>query len=121
MAPSTGRTHADSRLAGVRIVAVIGSVPWHLHDALDGVDDYDVVLVAPAAHAYSKIKGVRPDVVVMCASLDDVDACNVLSMLALDRDTSSIPVLTYLMPDAAPAGYETPETPALSLTPESMN
>jgi hypothetical protein len=50
-----------------------------------------------------------------------VDACNVLSMLALDRDTSSIPVLTYLMPDAAPAGYDTPEAPALSLSPESMN
>lgn len=56
---------------------------------------YDVVLVESAANAYSHIKRVQPDLVILCVRFDDVDACHVLSMLKLDGDTRNIPVLTY--------------------------
>lgn len=56
---------------------------------------YDVVLVESVANAYSHIKRVQPDLVILCVRFDDVDAFHVLSMLKLDGDTRNIPVLTY--------------------------
>jgi CheY-like chemotaxis protein len=56
---------------------------------------YDVVFVEPSAHAYSQIKRVQPNLVILCLDLDDLDGIQVLSMLKLDADTRDIPVLTY--------------------------
>ena len=56
---------------------------------------YDVVFVEPTAHAYSQIKRVQPNLVILCVNLDDLDGIQVLSMLNLDADTRDIPVLTY--------------------------
>jgi CheY-like chemotaxis protein len=56
---------------------------------------YDVVFVESSEHAYSHIKRVRPDLVILCVRIDDVHGFQVLSMLKLDADTRSIPVLTY--------------------------
>ena len=63
--------------------------------------DHDVVLLEPLAHAYSAIKRVQPDLVIVCLAGDDMDGCRLLSMLALDRETARIPLFTYLTP--APA------------------
>jgi CheY-like chemotaxis protein len=82
-----------------RTVAVIGRYAHRLLSTALALDDCEVVLLESTAHAYSKIKRSRPDVVVMCVTDDDVDGCRVLSMLALDRETATIPVLTYLTPD----------------------
>ena len=82
-----------------RTVALVGRYAHqHLQDAMLTVADCDVVFVESAAHAYSKIKRVLPDVVIVCLSGDEADGCQVLSMLALDRDTAHIPVLTFVMP-----------------------
>ena len=56
---------------------------------------YDVVFVEPTAHAYSQIKRVQPNLVILCVNLDDLDGIHVLSMLKLDAATRDIPVLTY--------------------------
>ena len=56
---------------------------------------YDVVFVESKAHAYSQIKRVQPDLVILCVRIDDMDGFQVLSMLKLDEDTRAIPVLTY--------------------------
>jgi len=56
---------------------------------------YDVVFVEPSAHAYSQIKRVQPNLVILCVNIDDLDGTQVLSMLKLDADTRDIPVLTY--------------------------
>ena len=34
---------------------------------------YDVVFVEPSAHAYSQIKRVQPNLVILCINLDDPD------------------------------------------------
>ena len=81
-----------------RTVALVGRYAYRLLRTATALDDCEVVLLESTAHAYSKIKRGRPDLVVMCMSDDDEDGCRVLSMLALDGETSRIPVLTYLTP-----------------------
>ena len=56
---------------------------------------YDVVFVESSEHAYSQIKRVQPDLVILCVRIDDADGFQVLSMLKLDDETRGIPVLTY--------------------------
>ncbi len=56
---------------------------------------YDVVFVEAIAHAYSQIKKIQPNLVIICLRLNDEDGFQVLSMLNLDAGTRGIPVLTY--------------------------
>ena len=56
---------------------------------------YDVVFVESNEHAYSQIKRVRPNLVILCVRIENMDGFQVLSMLKLDEDTRDIPVLTY--------------------------
>jgi len=56
---------------------------------------YDVVFVESSEHAYSQIKRVQPNLVVLCVRMDEGDGFQVLSMLKLDEETRAIPVLTY--------------------------
>ncbi len=55
---------------------------------------YDMVFLESSDWAYSEIKRVQPDLVVLCVRIDDLDGFQLLSMLKLDPDTASIPVLT---------------------------
>ncbi len=56
---------------------------------------YDVVFVESNEHAYSQIKRVQPNLVILCVGVEDLEGFQVLSMLKLDDDTRDIPVLTY--------------------------
>ena len=48
---------------------------------------YDVVFVESSQHAYSQIKRVQPNLVILCVRIDDGDGFQVLSMLKLDEET----------------------------------
>lgn len=69
-------------------------------EAIVDAGHYDVVFVESVAHAYSQVKRVQPDLVILCVNIDDSDSLQVLSMLRLDEETRSIPVLTYATDDA---------------------
>src|SRR5688500_17735760 len=56
---------------------------------------YDMVFVESSDHAYSQIKKVVPNLVILCARIEEVDAFQLLTMLKLDAATRDIPVLTY--------------------------
>ena len=56
---------------------------------------YDVVFVESSQHAYSQIKRVQPNLVILCVRIDEAEGFQVLSMLKLDDETRAIPVLTY--------------------------
>ena len=56
----------------------------------------DIVFVESIAHGYSRIKQLTPDVVVVLLGDDDAPAYQLLSMLNMDRDTSDIPVVTWM-------------------------
>jgi PleD family two-component response regulator len=79
-----------------KVVIVNGST--EILDLLETVLDaghYDVVFVESSARAYSQIKRVQPNLVILCVRIEDMNGFQVLSMLKLDEDTRGIPVLTY--------------------------
>ena len=61
---------------------------------------YDVVFVESNEHAYSQVKRVQPNLVILCTRIDDPEGFRVLSMLKLDDETRRIPVLTFTTEDA---------------------
>ena len=87
-----------------------------LVDTLLEAGHYDVVFVESSEHAYSQIKRVQPNLVIMCVKINDTDVFQVLSMLKLDAETREIPVVTYT------AGYDGEEADdeAPELTVEEM-
>lgn len=58
--------------------------------------NYDVVFVESNDHAYSHIKRDHPSLVILCLDMHEREGFQVLSMLKLDEDTRTIPVLTCL-------------------------
>ena len=92
----TLRRYAASATTTQKVVIVNGTA--EILDLLETVLDaghYDVVFVESSEHAYSQIKRVRPNLVILCVRIEEADGFQVLSMLKLDDDTRDIPVLTY--------------------------
>ncbi|HXH25089.1 MAG TPA: response regulator [Vicinamibacterales bacterium] len=56
---------------------------------------YDMVFVESGDRAYSQIKKIRPNLVILCARIESLDGFQLLSMLKLDPETRDIPVVTY--------------------------
>jgi len=79
-----------------KVVIVNGSA--EILELLETVLDaghYDVVFVESSQHAYSQIKRVQPNLVILCTRVEDLNGFQLLTMLKLDPETSEIPVLTY--------------------------
>ena len=93
---TTTTMHPAAMPTAQKVVIVNGSP--EMLEMLETVLDaghYDVVFVESSEHAYSQIKRVQPNLVILCVRIDDGDGFQVLSMLKLDEETRSIPVLTY--------------------------
>jgi DNA-binding NarL/FixJ family response regulator len=60
------------------------------------VDDnnINVIVVESIERAYSRIRQLQPDVVVVFMNIDDVDACRLLSMLHMDDGLRGVSVVT---------------------------
>src|SRR5919197_2703203 len=87
---------ANAAATAQKVVIVNGSP--EILELLETVLDagrYDVVFVESTRHAYSQVKRVQPNLVILCVRIDDADGFQVLSMLKLDADTRDIPILTY--------------------------
>lgn len=56
---------------------------------------YDMVFVESSDRAYSQIKKVVPNLVILCTRIEELDGFQLLTMLKLDEDTKDIPILTY--------------------------
>jgi PleD family two-component response regulator len=93
-------TAPTARRATQKVVVVNGS-----HELLKRLEllldagHYDIVFAADLVRAYSEVKKVRPDLVILCLALDDPMAFQVLSMLKLDPETARIPMLTCTTED----------------------
>src|SRR5204863_9266357 len=94
-----------------KVVIVNGSA--EILELLETVLDaghYDVVFVESSQHAYSEIKRVQPNLVILCVRIEDADGLQVLSMLKLDEETRTIAVVTYTTEgDSDEADEEIPE------------
>ena len=99
--------------AAQKVVIVNGSS--EILELLETVLDagrYDVVFVESSQHAYSQIKRVQPNLVILCVQIDDPSGFQVLSMLKLDEETRDVPILTYTTEyDANDDNEEPAETP----------
>jgi PleD family two-component response regulator len=98
----TNATHVDRNRSltdappAQKVVIVNGNAEiLHLLESVLDAGHYDVVFVEPSAHAYSQIKRVQPNLVILCVRISDLGGFHVLSMLKLDADTRDIPILTY--------------------------
>ena len=87
--PLTGKTASQQ----VVVVSKQSQLNGLLETVLDA-GQYDVVFVESTEHAYSHIKRLTPHLIIVCLDIDDLDGFQVLSMLKLDSDTRSIPVVT---------------------------
>jgi CheY-like chemotaxis protein len=79
-----------------KVVVVNGSP--EILEMLETVLDagrYDMVFVESSTRAYSRVRHVQPDLVIVCMRIDDVEVFQLLSMLKLDAETRRIPVVTY--------------------------
>lgn len=90
--PNTNRIAAPVQ----KVVVVNGNteVLGMLESVLDA-GRYDMVFVEPGDRAYSQIRKVIPDLVILCTRIEELDGFQLLTMLKLDPETSEIPVLTY--------------------------
>ena len=82
-----------------KVVVVNGNteVLGMLESVLDA-GRYDMVFVESSARAYSRVRHVQPDLVIVCMRMDDTEVFQLLSMLKLDEETRNIPVVTYATP-----------------------
>jgi CheY-like chemotaxis protein len=96
MMTTTAATRAPRAVKSAQQVVVV-SKQSQLNGLLETVLDagqYDVVFVESTEHAYSHIKRLSPDLIIVCLDIDDIDGFQVLSMLKLDSETKRIPVVT---------------------------
>jgi CheY-like chemotaxis protein len=79
-----------------RVVVVNGNpdVLEMLETVLDA-GRYDMTFADASGHAYSSIRQVQPDLVILCMDMDEAPGFQLLSMLKLDPETRGIPVVTY--------------------------
>ncbi len=90
------RRTVSTEAATQKVVIVNGSA--EILEMLETVLDagrYDIVFVESSAHAYSQIKRVQPNLVILCVQIENMETFQVLSMLKIDEDTRNIPILTY--------------------------
>jgi CheY-like chemotaxis protein len=79
-----------------KVVVVNGNseVLGMLESVLDA-GRYDMVFVESGTRAYSQIRKVLPNLVILCTRIEALDGFQLLTMLKLDPETKDIPVLTY--------------------------
>jgi len=94
-----GYPMTDTRIAATpvqKVVVVNGNteVLGMLETVLDA-GRYDMVFVESGEHAYSQVKKVLPNLVILCTRIEQLEGFQLLTMLKLDAETRDIPVLTY--------------------------
>ena len=91
---------ADTNLVAAtpvqKVVVVNGNteVLGMLETVLDA-GRYDMVFVESSDRAYSQIKKVVPNLVILCTRIEELEGFQLLTMLKLDEETKDIPILTY--------------------------
>jgi CheY-like chemotaxis protein len=94
--PTTRRANE----AALQKVVVVNGSPeiLEMFETVLDAGRYDMVFVESSARAYSRVRHVQPDLVIVCMRMDDTEVFQLLSMLKLDEETRNIPVVTYATP-----------------------
>ena len=97
--PLQTATQVPAAIQKVIVVNGNSEILGLLDDVLDE-GRYDMVFVESSDRAYSQVRKVLPNLIILCSTPADLHTCQLLTMLKMDVDTCDIPVLTY-----------TPDTP----------
>jgi CheY-like chemotaxis protein len=94
--PTTRRANE----AALQKVVVVNGSPeiLEMFETVLDAGRYDMVFVESSSRAYSRVRHVQPDLVIVCMRMDDTEVFQLLSMLKLDEETRNIPVVTYATP-----------------------
>jgi DNA-binding NarL/FixJ family response regulator len=79
--------------------------PELLDRLLSDDNDFNVIVVESIERAYSRIRQVHPAAVVVFMNIDDVEACQLLSMLQIDRELRGMSVLSCTTSPEAGAAH----------------
>ena len=101
MIPTTDFIH-DATGSPQTLVVVGHDLDSAIVDSVLRVVDFPIVLFEEPGRAYSRIKEVRPQFILLCLTGDDLDGCQLLSILSLDAETRRIPISTIVV-DATPS------------------
>jgi len=83
-----------------KVVVVNGSAEaLSVLETLLDAGHYDMVFVESSDRAYSTVKRVLPNLIVVCTRVEALDGVQLLTMLKLDPATKDIPVLSYTSED----------------------
>ena len=93
MMANTART-ATTPVQKVVVVNGNTEVLGMLETVLDA-GRYDMVFVESSDRAYTQIKKVVPNLVILCTRIEELEGFQLLTMLKLDQETKDIPILTY--------------------------
>jgi len=87
----------DSPATPVQKVVVVDGGIEMLHglETMLHARRYQMLFAQSSDLAYSQIKKVQPNLVVLCGGIEDRDGSQLLTMLKLDPDTRGIPLLSY--------------------------
>ncbi len=88
------RTQRDVDVQKVVIINGSNEILELIESVLDP-GHYEVVFVESDDHPYAQIRRLQPHIVILCVRIEDLDGFQVLTMLKLDEETRTIPVLTY--------------------------
>jgi DNA-binding response OmpR family regulator len=103
MIPTAGaaREHRVAPSGRMRTLAVVTrqAARFPLASVLQAAG-HPLLLVGSVGNAYLQIRRETPELVIIYLSADDVDGCQLLSALALDRETAGIPVVTRMIHEA---------------------
>ncbi len=94
-------TPNPSDVAQRQLAVFVGGGPEALavvEPVLDG-RYYDVEFVATDDEPYATIMALKPDLIVVSLDLEEMNGFHLLTMLRLDPETASIPVLSYVKDD----------------------
>src|SRR5438874_10825529 len=91
---SLHRTAAATTAQKVVIVNASAEILELLETVLDA-GHYDAVFVESSEHAYSQIKRVQPNLVILCVRIDAADGLQAFSVLKLAAETPTTTSLTY--------------------------
>ena len=97
--PETQRSSGTTQLPLETLVVARDVDGLGLLQRVDGTEGFSPMLLSPLSQAYAQIKRWHPSLIVICTNLDDVEGCQLLTMLTVDPDTRRIPVLILTTPD----------------------
>ena len=58
---------------------------------------YDLAFVGSIDRPYSEIRKIKPGLIILCLSIEDVEDFQIMTMLKLDPETRGIPLVTYMI------------------------